>query len=369
MLSDQITRMLHNGRAGSYVEVTKKAIVAWLDWNGKRLMRRIRIPGAGRRPTLKDAHIPTQDELRGVLNVADVRARTATTLIAFSGLRPEVLGTYTGDDGLRLSDFKEASISRGRVVFETVPTIIEIPARLSKNERPYFTFLGQEGCDYLAAYFRERAEDGERITEESSIITPKNAEKDFIRTLNIGDLLRKPMRAAGLKEPPYIWRSYFSSRAMLAEGRGLTRDFREFMMGHSGDVGHVYALHKKLPPDTVETMRRGYKAALPFLETTKRAAEQVDLKLGFRKQLLAIVGVTQADIDKMDLAGMSDADLQKIVRDRLMGAANGKGNGNDAAVASKQTVVPLSALGRYLQQGWLWVAQLPDDRAVITRRG
>src|SRR2546428_2540963 len=156
-----------------------------------------------------------------------------------------------------------------------------------------------------------------------------------MRTINIGDLLRKPMRGAGLKEPPYIWRSYFASRAMLAESRGFSRDYRTFTMGHQGDIQHVYALHKKIPPDAVEAIRRGYRAALDFLETRKSADREAELKDLFRRQILLVAGMTEGEVDKMDLAGMSDADLQRIVRERIGGEAGSNGNGGQLRSAHR----------------------------------
>lgn len=312
LLADQVTRMADAGLAGSYIEVTKKAVASWLDWNGLRITRKIRVPGASRRPALKDAHIPLQEELRRVLNVAGPKARTAIALMAFAGLRPETMGTYLGDDGLRIGDFVEATVEEGVLTFSTIPAMILVPERLSKTGRPYFTFLGPEGCDYLVAYVRQRAEAGERVTERSPLITPLKVDKDFIRSLNIGNVIRKPMRAAGLKEPPYIWRSYFASRAMLAEGKGLSRDYREFMMGHKGDIAHVYALHKKLPPDTVEAMRQGYDTALEFLETMSHRPR-----------------------------------VQRMTS------------------PIRQRIVPLEQLDAALFEGWIFKATLPDGRAII----
>ena len=66
-----------------------------------------------------------------------------------------------------MRDFVEASLSSDQLKVQPVPTKIEIPERLSKTGRPYFTFLGPEGCEYLNAYLRERAEIGETITGAS----------------------------------------------------------------------------------------------------------------------------------------------------------------------------------------------------------
>src|SRR5207249_5351290 len=125
LVADHISALLNANKAASYVEVTKKAVSSWLDWNGMRMVRKIRIPGAGRRPSLREAHIPSQEELRQVLNVADARARTAIALIAFSGLRPEALGSCLGDAGLRLRGFGEARGGASRLICEPCGANIE----------------------------------------------------------------------------------------------------------------------------------------------------------------------------------------------------------------------------------------------------
>ncbi|MHB8586878.1 MAG: site-specific integrase [Thermoplasmatota archaeon] len=365
IVTDHITRLLKEGKTGSTAAVVKKAIISWLDWNGKKLTRKIKVPGVNHRPTLRDAHIPTQEELKRVLNAADARARAATSLMAYSGVRPEVLGNYLGTDGLRVKDLPEALIEKGQVVFDKVPTRLVVPERMSKTGRPYFTFLGQEGCAYLAAYLGKRAEAGEKLSIDSPIITPRNVEKPFMRSVNIGDLIRKPMRAAGLSEPPYIWRSYFSSRAMLAEGKGFTRDYRQFCMGHTGDIEHVYALHKRLPPDAVEAMREGYQAALAYLETSKPLEGEDPTLRAFRVLLLSS-GYAEEEVDALQLDEKTEEEIVALLRDRSPRPqpAGAPPDGFGAAPVP-QRIIALGGLDQALAQGWVFKASLPDGRIVI----
>jgi len=78
----------------------------------------------------------------------------------------------------------------------------------------------------------------------------------------------------------------------------------------------VYALHKKLPPDTVEAMRLGYGGALEFLETA-------------------------------------------ILPQRLFGACG------RVEKKPRQRVVSLEQLDSALSEGWVFMATLSDRRAVI----
>jgi hypothetical protein len=44
--------------------------------------------------------------------------------MALSGVRPQVLGNYTGEDGLRINDLPELTIQDKEVVFEKIPSMV-----------------------------------------------------------------------------------------------------------------------------------------------------------------------------------------------------------------------------------------------------
>jgi integrase len=357
------------GRAGSYVLSTLRAIKSWLAFNGAPLDHPIKVRGAQATPTLEKERVPTQDELRRILLAASPRERCAAAFLAHAGLRPETLGNYRGTDGLRLADLPELRIKGKTVIWDKLPAQVVVRPELSKSGRRYFTFLGPEAGEYVKAYLEERMRDGERLNEKSDVIAPAWSSKDFLTSINVSDVVRKAMRAAGFRSRPYVLRAYFDTQLLLAESKGrMTHAYRAFFMGHVGDIEARYTTNKsRLPPDLVEDMRDAYRRSLPFLETTKPTDREGELKASFRRQMLLVTGVDEKDVDKMDLDGMSDADLQRIVRDRLLGASGGNGNGSPNG--SRQAVVPLTAVETYLERGWEWVAQLPDARAVLRHGG
>ena len=81
------------------------------------------------------------------------------------------------------------------------------------------------------------------------MITPKSANKPFIRSVNISDAIRAALRKAGFPWRPYVLRSYFDTQLMLAESKGLIiRGYRQFFMGHKGDIENTYTTNKcRLP--------------------------------------------------------------------------------------------------------------------------
>jgi len=303
--------------AGSYIQSTLKAIKSWLSHNNREIKRKIKIRGAEDTPSLKDERVPTRDELRKIFLSGDKKARAACVLVAHSGLRIEVLGNYSGDDGLRLKDIPELVVKDGSVEFAKIPAMIIVRKELSKARHQYFTFLSEEGCEYLKDYLEERMQQGEKLNPDSPVITPKQRMKPFIRAMNISDAIRAAIRKAGFKWRPYVLRSYFDTQLMLAESKGLVlRDYRQFWMGHKGDIENRYTTNRqKLPEHVVEDMREAYRRSQEYLQTTRVEAGEEKVKESFRKQLLLVAGFKQEEIEKMDVLNLSDEEFQKMVRE------------------------------------------------------
>jgi integrase len=361
--------------APGYIESYLKAVRSWAEWNRKPFHRRIKISNVNRRPTLKDERAPSQEELKKVLygDKTPLRTRACISLIAFSGVRIEVLGNYLGLDGLRIKDLPEIEIQDdGTVTFTKVPTTVVVREELSKARHRYLTFLGEEGCEVLKQYLERRIREGEAVRPESGVIatSPSQARKSrhfetedvspFLRTTKVGDEVRRAMRAAGLPWRPYVFRTYFDTALMLAESRGLvTHAYQQFWMGHKGDIEAQYTTNKsRLPEEVVEDMRESYRKAQALLQTAKPdAASEEKIQRSLRTQLLGLAGFTKEEIEKMDVDGVSDEELQQRIRQRFLGAMIGNG--------SRQKVIPTVEVERYLTQGWEFVAVLPDDRAIM----
>jgi hypothetical protein len=336
-----------------------KAVKSWLSFNMRELKVKIKIRGVDDTPTLRDERVPTQSELKKIFMCADIRSRVACVLLAHSGLRIETLGNYMGTDGLRLRDFPEIGVDGGSITFDKIPTMVVVRRELSKAGHQYFSFLSEEGCEYLKDYIESRLKKGEKLTPDSPILTPKVAPKPFIRSTNIGDMIRLAIRRAGFKWRPYVLRSYFDTQLMLAESKGLVvRDYRQFWMGHKGDVENRYTTNKgRLPDSVVEDMREAYKKSQEYLQTIKvEKTSEDELRQAFRKQLLLVAGFRKDEVDKMDLFAMSDEEIQSIIRQRLLGEKE-----NDC----KQKVIAISEVERFLEKGWEYVATLPNKKVII----
>jgi hypothetical protein len=363
-LMDIVTTMQKERKSGGYISSCIKPLKNWLEYNGIKIAQRIKIRGQDETPTLADERTPTPDELRAILHAGDLRAKTASAIIAFSGVRLEVLGDYLGNDGLKVKDFPEMTIKGDTVGFRETPTLVTVRNALSKTGKQFITFLCDEGCDYLKQYLEWRLRRKEKLTPESPIITPSHTHLAgaHIRTTNISDFIRKAIRDAGFTWRPYVLRRYFDTRLMMAESDGLIiRDYRTFWMGHNGDIEHTYTLNKGLAKDVLEKMRESYaKAASKYLVTTRRDATNQEMMLEtFNRQFLTMAGYSEKEISQLgDLTKLSAQNVQDLIQKKSMKALGLNGN-------TKQKVVPMTDVKNWIVQGWEFVSKLPTEEAVV----
>ena len=74
----------------------------------------MKIKNAYRNPTIKNERVPSKKELPKIIIASTLRGRPSVSLIAFLGLRIEMVGNFKGNDGLVISDLPEMRISNER---------------------------------------------------------------------------------------------------------------------------------------------------------------------------------------------------------------------------------------------------------------
>ena len=359
---DFVRKLEEDGKAGSYIARFKKVVKSWAKFNEVDIKLNVNIRNENESPTLINERVPSKEELGKILRMATPRGRIAISLMAYSGLRPESLGNYEGTDGLRLGDLKGLTIET--LEFERIPCMVSVKSLLSKARHRYFSFIGEEGATYIKEYLEERRKQGETLTDESPVLQfefGKVRHNDFLRTTLITRDIRDAIQEAGLKMRPYVLRAYFSTALDIAESKGLiSHPWRQFIMGHKGDIEARYSTNKRLPPDMIEEMRESYKKCLKFLETRISEVSEDNAKLFLQQQLLSAVGYKQEEIDKIDLTNISNEDFQQLLRDKVAGAMTENG--------AKQKVIPVNDVEKYIQKGYDFEAVLPNGKAVMRLR-
>lgn len=264
ILLDYVSFLEKSGYAPSYIEDILKALRLWLSFNYVKLVRKIKIKNADIPVTLEDEEIPSKEKLREVLDSASARNRVIILLVALAGLRPQVLGKYDSSDGLKLGDIKDLEIKQdGKdIFFAGIPARVTVRPNLSKTGNQYFTYLPDIGCRFLQGYIRERIADGEKINADTPVITimkgygTYRSQKDlrqqrktfFLATNTISNCIRDAFGII-IQQRPYVLRAYFDTQLLLAEFKGMiTHAYRQFFMGHKGDIEAKYTTNKHRLP-------------------------------------------------------------------------------------------------------------------------
>ncbi|MCG8530461.1 MAG: hypothetical protein MI749_07350 [Desulfovibrionales bacterium] len=172
MILDYVTWMETQNYAPGYIGDVVKALKSWLSYNYIDMRRKIKIANSRIPVTLQDEQVPTTAQLESIMNAADPRTRASMSLMAFAGVRPQVIGNHDGTDGLRISDVEGLAIRDGgtAVTLERTPAMVTIRPQISKAGHKYFTFLTSQGCSYLLGYLRGRIAAGEALNLDSALI-------------------------------------------------------------------------------------------------------------------------------------------------------------------------------------------------------
>jgi hypothetical protein len=360
---DFVRKLESQGKAGSYITRYKKVLISWLAYNGIPVKLKVNIKGAADTPTLTNECVPTKEELSKTLRKSSPRGRVSASMMAYSGLRPESLGDYLGRDGIRLGDFKEAKITPNGIEFEKVPSIVIIRSNLSKGKFQYFTFIPQETATYVKEYLEARVKAGEKLSPESPLLqvdTRGGKTNPFLRTALVTRDIREAMRGAGFDWRPYVLRCYCDTAFDIAESKGLiSHPWRMFFMGHKGDIEARYSTNKaRLPPEMVEDMREHYRKASNLMQTISAdSASEDQMKKAVKEQFLLVAGFNKEEVEQMNLAEMSDEELQSKVRQKLLGVMSNNG--------SRQKVISINDVKSYLNQGFEYVNSLPNGEAIV----
>ena len=258
LLEDHITMMEEKGHAPGYVEDYIKAVKSWLGHFDVQIVRKLKVSNPDHTPTLQNEQVPDAQEMTELFARASLRSSVMISLMAKSGLRPEVLGNHDGTDGLQMRDLPDMVIHQGVAKCIRTPCQVMVRSSLSKTRHQYFTFLTTSGTKMLLAYLNDRLSHNQSLHANAPVIAPnagyatrrgQNNNKPFLPTRQISKEIRDTFRPR-FQWRPYILRAYFDTELLVAESRGMmAHDFRVFFMGHKGSMEAKYTTNKGMLPE------------------------------------------------------------------------------------------------------------------------
>ncbi len=296
LIEDHITWMESKNYSPGYIDDVVKAVKSWLRHFDVLIRRKLKVSNPDHTPTLENERVPIAEEMAEIYNRATLRASVVISLMAKSGLRPEVIGNHDGTDGLRIKDLPDIVIHQGIVKCIDTPNKIIVRRELSKTRHQYFTFSTSSATKKLIAYLNDRLEHGEPLNGDSPVVAPdyiyktnrgNNRNKKFLPTRTISKEVRETFRPR-FTWRPYVLRAYFDTELLIAESKGkIAHDFRAFFMGHKGTIEAKYTTNKGILPEVLVTEMR---------EAFKRCEELLDLELSTEDPMLKQKEVIQDTI-------------------------------------------------------------------------
>ena len=370
ILLDHVSWMEEQNYAPGYTAGMIKAIKSWLQYNHIEIRRKIIVKDSDISVSIQDEQVPEQKQLKEILDSGTPRTRAVISMMAFAGIRPQVMGTADRSDGLRLADLPELVINDKKVAFSKMPAMVVVRQQLSKTRNKYFTFLTEQGCGYVLGYLRHRIAQGEILAPDSPLVTvnagydAKGLRKStkrrdpFMTTISISCSIRDTIWSV-MKIRPYALRAYFDTQMLLAESHGcMTHAYRQFFMGHKGDMEARYTTNKgRLTEQMTEDMRRALAQSQMFLSTDSGSAkkDKKEMLLEMWRQQAAMYGV-DASMLIQDPKPEQAPSIQKQAKPAT-------GNPFESRIVEDE-----KSLLEYTAMGWEIVKELADKRWLMRGR-
>lgn len=370
----QVRLMEKDVRAGSYIGVSLRPVVSYLKFYDVVVrLTNINIKDEDKHRTVENERIPTEAEFRSVLDAASLRQKAIISLVGFSGIRPQSIGKKFGNDGLTLGDIPELKIEGNNIYLEKVPALVKVRSEISKSEKRYHTYMGEQAFRYIEDYLKQRMREGEKLGPKSPLIGPDvnmsrlEMPNRFLMTTKVESGVKKAIKNAGFNWRPYIFRHYFGVKLDMSEGRGyISHSWRMHIMGHVGDIEATYSTNKPLPDDLIDQMREAYKKCLEYIQTEVKQIPEEDSRRILKDAIIGTFEVLPGnkkltDEERETLISMSVEEIQEELREMASKIqTNALNNGR------KQKVIPQTEIKHYIEDlGWEYVKDLNNRESIV----
>jgi integrase len=286
---------------------------------------------------------PSPEELMRVVMHTDVRGKALTTMLASSGMR---IGELLS---LRVKD----------IDFSKRPTTVYLRAEVTKDRQARYCFISDEATTFLREFLGQRTAHAESYIFPTSTrgkahktgnapMTYWNADEIFSRALRVSSLEEKDDNGRDVIHIHSLRKFFFSQLVPV-----LGREVVEALMGHKAFLDSSY--RRFTEKQMGEFYLKGINAVTVMMK--KESVNEKEVKKAFKEQFLLVAGFKQDEIDGIDLEEMSNEELQKAVRQKLVGMMTVNG--------SRQRVVGAQEVKSFIGQGYEFVASLPDGEAIV----
>jgi len=338
-------RKLSSGSMKNYYTRVKKFIEVNLDININ--WKRVELPTV--RPVEED-EVPKKEVIDKVLKYAEIDDKALVLVAISSGLREGTLSELTVGE-VALDDYKDIGV-------------IKVRPDKSKGKVKFITFISPEAKEILKEYFEFRKRQGENIKPESPLFAYR--EKGKTSFYSRGDTLalkwRRLLDKSGFDERNrkfykyhfHTLRKFFRTALEYA---GVSRSFRERLLGHKGDY-----LDSSYFGPQLDAMIDEYRKAIPHLTIEKRADERDMATARMLADMARLQGASKEDLENaiklFEDGDMSIVQLQERISKIISETLDKK---NEVKTIKEKDIE------NHLNHGWVYVGNTPSGKVIIKR--
>jgi hypothetical protein len=236
----------------------------------------------------------------------------------------------------------------------------------------YVTFVTPEAYTHLLEYRKMRENIGERVTPESYVfVTLTNVDNfrpEAVKPISVSsmkNLLGRHLRKLGMRSVIHEGREYHSFDFKQAHGfrkffktrmeiKGVKPIITEMLMGHALGVSSSY-----MKPTEKELLEEYSKAIDELTIIKPRETVTPDMMLStFNRQYLTMSGYSDEELNSLgDLSKLTPQQVQELVKQKQMQSLGLSGN--------HQKIVAMNEIENWVNQGWDFVSEIPDGRAIM----
>jgi len=336
---------------GVYVAAVKKLVQICVP-NQTVNWKRVDLPRLWR---VEEDRIPSKQELKEIM--------------FHGGLEDKVIITFKASSGVR--DITLVNLKVGNVdldSYEDVGVVIVKPMA-SKQRIGYVTFITPEAKNFLRSYLDMRRRRGEKVTVDSPLITGSKSRP--IQESGIRQRWKRLLKKSGKNEKVrsyhvfrfHTLRKFFRTSLEVA---GVSKSFREKMMGHKGE----YMDDAYFKPH-LEMILAEYRKAIPNLTIM----EEVKYEQMMARQLLntaKVMGLSEDKLKRLEeiLARTKSVDeaveeFKRLKDEEFTSSDNGSyinGNGYRAKVISEVELIA------HVEHGWDVVKELSEGKFIVRKQ-
>ena len=272
----------YNEQVKDYSPQTRAAklsvVYRYFEDNGIDLPRSLKRNLIGReRDPISEEFIPSQADIKKVLDHLLLHGKTAVLILSSSGMRANELLS------LRLSDLE----------LDHDPPKISLPASITKTKQKRITFITHEARDVLMEWLNFRLEYAEHAASKGGAEFDPNDDRVFPFTYqNLLDIWTRAAEKAGYGKRDentnrLAFRIHNLRKFFRTHGQWNNPDVAEALMGHASGLKAVYARFDQ----AVDILREGYLKAEKNLSVLSSTSKVIELEEKVQKK--------EEDIDEL----------------------------------------------------------------------